>query len=473
MKSEAASKGSVVKCEHIAEQLLVFAGGGLHVDPKSGISRFGPRSYGLGRHPDAVRVGIIGTADTVDKARTWLEANADGIRGDEGHPAFPGFRHDRGFFSDLKFDDGWTAQITQSEMSDVLRRRPSRDKFSAAVDLLEDKLRFLSETDQPPQYVLVGLPNELLHNCSTVDYHEKGLGVVHRDLRRAFKAAAMKYRIPTQILRQPTMEGKDSDTPSKIAWNFFTGMYFKAGGIPWGPTGLPPGTCFVGISFYRSLGSGFASMQTSLVQAFDENGEGIVLRGHDVHWDPEKEGTRAPHLNEEQAVALIDTVLARYQQEMRQLPKRVVVHKTSQYWPAEREGFQNALRHRVDRYDLLSLQPQEDVRLITKSMYPPLQGTVFSVGVLDFLYTTGFVPELGEFHGMHVPSPIRISDHVGQDTSRVALLRELLMLTKMNWNSAHLGGLLPVTVRFARLVGDIMREIPADREPLPQFKFYV
>lgn len=41
-------------------------------------------------------------------------------------------------------------------------------------------------------------------------------------------------------------------------------------------------------------------------------------------------------------------------------------------------------------------------------------------------------------------------------------------------NALHLaarGRLLPVTIRFSRLVGQIMREIPRDREPLPQFKF--
>jgi hypothetical protein len=36
-----------------------------------------------------------------------------------------------------------------------------------------------------------------------------------------------------------------------------------------------------------------------------------------------------------------------------------------------------------------------------------------------------------------------------------------------------LGGLLPITIKFSGLVGEIMREIPADREPLPQFKFYI
>jgi hypothetical protein len=92
---------------------------------------------------------------------------------------------------------------------------------------------------------------------------------------------------------------------------------------------------------------------------------------------------------------------------------------------------------------------------------------------MDFLYTNGFIAELSEFHGVHVPAPIRITDHIGQDTSRERLLREILLLTKMNWNSARLGGELPITLRFSEVMGEIMQEIPEDREPLPQFKYYV
>jgi hypothetical protein len=74
---------------------------------------------------------------------------------------------------------------------------------------------------------------------------------------------------------------------------------------------------------------------------------------------------------------------------------------------------------------------------------------------------------------MHVPAPLQVADHIGQDTPREVLLREALALTKLNWNSAALGGLLPITIKFSRLVGEIMREVPRDREPLPQFKFYI
>lgn len=83
------------------------------------------------------------------------------------------------------------------------------------------------------------------------------------------------------------------------------------------------------------------------------------------------------------------------------------------------------------------------------------------------------VAELQQAHGTHVPSPIQISDHVGYDTPRETILKEILILTKMNWNSSRLGGLFPITMKFSRLVGEIMREIGPDREPLPQMKYYV
>jgi hypothetical protein len=59
-----------------------------------------------------------------------------------------------------------------------------------------------------------------------------------------------------------------------------------------------------------------------------------------------------------------------------------------------------------------------------------------------------------------VLAPLRIADHIEQDSPRGELLREIITLTKMNWNSALLGGLFPITMKFASLVGEIMREIP-------------
>jgi hypothetical protein len=465
---------SLITSSYMREPLLLFAEDGLHVDPKSGIARYGPRSLtSAGQHPARLRVGFIGTAERIDTARKWLETQAEGVNGDAKNPEFPGWKPDRGFFSVLEFADGWNEELGQAELRQVMETGAQRDRFQAMVDLFDSKLRMLAERDNPPEYIVVAMSDEIVKRCGTAEYKDAETGRIHRDLRRALKANAMKYRIPTQIVQATTAEGRDPTPGSRIAWNFFTAMYCKAGGYPWSPYGLTPGTCYVGIGFYRPVGGQFPTMQTSLVQAFDERGEGLVLRGHDFDWDPTKTGSNSPHLAAEAAKVLMTRALDQYEQVMHQTPARVVVHKTSRYWPDERAGFRDAIESRVRRYDLLALEPQSTVRLITTSKYPPLRGTRFNLGDLDFLYTTGYIAALNEFHGMHVPAPLQVADHIGQDTSRDVLLREVLALTKLNWNSAALGGLLPITIKFSKLVGEIMREVPSSREPLPQFKFYI
>jgi hypothetical protein len=466
-------KHPLVRGYYLGEPKLEFADGREHIDPKLGISRFGPKSYSpKKRHPSYVKVGFIGTAETTALSREWINVSALGVKADEKHVEFPGYMQDRGFFSQLEFDDSWNAQLFNQEVEDLVNIKRSRVRFESLLLLLEEKLDLLSKKDQPPDYVIIALPDILYNKCRVTNYKDKGLGDVHRDLRRAFKAIAMKYRIPTQFLRQQTIDGREQDDPSKVAWNFFTGLYFKAGGIPWGPTGLTPGTCYVGVGFYRSLGTRNSKMHTSLVQAFDEHGDGLVLRGPEFTWDNDE--TRSPHLDETLANQLINYVLDRYQEEMHQTPQRVVIHKSSIYWPEERQGFREGLRNRVKKFDLVSLDTRQSaVRLLPANQYPPLRGTRFTVGDIDYLYTTGFIAELGQFHSLHVPSPIRITDHIGQDTARETLLLEILALTKMNWNSSRLGGKAPITLKFSDLVGEIMREVPIDIEPMPQFMYYM
>jgi len=98
-KSNAVPPSKGIDCQYFAEPLLIFGDNGMHIDPKSGIARYGPRSFMPARkHPSTVRAGFIGTADTIEKSQRWLEGNSFGVRGDAKHPEFPGYQLDRGFF---------------------------------------------------------------------------------------------------------------------------------------------------------------------------------------------------------------------------------------------------------------------------------------------------------------------------------------------------------------------------------------
>ena len=460
-------------CSWLPEPLLEFGDNGLHVDPKEGIARYGPQTWRTPSHPNRIRVGIIGPAELTETTRAWLQSRAQGVEGDDKNPRFPGFTSDRGFMAELDFADQLDALISSSEIRDIVSMRFQRDRFPQAVALLDSKLRLIAERDLTPDCVIVALPDEFYKRCRVADYYDKELGMrVHRDLRRIFKARAMRYRLPTQLLRETTVTKGDGTPPARVAWNFFTALYTKAGGRPWAPTGLPSASCYVGISFHRPFGE-TSRVQSSVVQAFDDHGEGLIMRGPDFEWDEAQQGTRSPHLSEEHALQVLSTVLEKYSKVLEHTPTRVVVHKSSKYWPEELAGFQGAVANVARRSDFVALAQQSSFRAVPPSRYPPLRGTRIQVGRLDYLYTTGFISALGEFHGMHVPSPLEVADHIGGDTSRTNLLGEIMTLTKLNWNSAFLGGALPITLRFSRLVGEILRELPAGQEPLPQFKYYI
>lgn len=462
----------------IDEPILSFAGGREHVDQKTGITVFGPRSLGdSDRHPDQIRVGFIGSGRSIGSARRWMESCQWGVPGDDDHADFPGFSEDCGFYSDLVFSDSWNEQITALEIDKVKSERFYKDRFPLSVSIISDKIKLLSRKDNPPSIIILSLPDELLKHCKVLDYVDPDLGTVHRDLRRAIKAEAMKYQMPTQILLQRTSEADENsrlvDHKSKCAWNFFTGLYFKQGGLPWSPVGLTPGSCYIGISFYKPIGSSLSSQsQVSVAQAFDEHGEGLVLRGPEFQWD-EIENGKSPHLSKENAESLIDQVLEQYKEWMNQYPSRVVVHKSSRFWKDESEGLKSGISKRgIESFDFVSVHSTSHLRLIRSGKYPALRGTYFSAGDLHFLYTTGFISPLNAYPHGHVPSPLQIADHIG-DSDINLILNEILIFTKMNWNSANFSISKPITLRFSELVGNILKEIPLDRDPLPQYKFYI
>ena len=59
------------------------------------------------------------------------------------------------------------------------------------------------------------------------------------------------------------------------------------------------------------------------------------------------------------------------------------------------------------------------------------------------------------------------------DTSSHDLAAETLALTKMNWNSSEGVSRYPVTLSFAKKVGEIMAELSEGKSPNPSYRFYM
>ena len=137
------------------------------------------------------------------------------------------------------------------------------------------------------------------------------------------------------------------------------------------------------------------------------------------------------------------------------------------------EGFKQAANGR-SQYDFVALY-QRGTRFPREGVYPPLRGTLCQIGKwASYLYTSGYTPNLGTYPGPYVPEPIEIVEHFG-DSSVEKISREILALTKLNWNSATFACGYPMTLFFAREVGKILSEFPdgEDRVIQPSYRFYI
>lgn len=66
-----------------------------------------------------------------------------------------------------------------------------------------------------------------------------------------------------------------------------------------------------------------------------------------------------------------------------------------------------------------------------------------------------------------MPQPLEIVEHHG-DSPWDSVLKEVLALTKMNWNTADFACAKPITVAFARRVGQILAEVPPGANVQPE-----
>jgi hypothetical protein len=77
--------------------------------------------------------------------------------------------------------------------------------------------------------------------------------------------------------------------------------------------------------------------------------------------------------------------------------------------------------------------------------------------------------------GPETPNPLHVtvmrSKNAKPDIRTV--LGDIMGLTKINYNSCNFNDGLPVTVRFARMVGDVLTMGSAKGEERQPFKFYV
>ena len=290
---------------------LEFGGGKRHVDIRFGILNYGVLDKGERLSAREITIGVVGDPVNNDNFLRWLTNCCEGVDAKETtkpnlFPRFPGFGPDSPFNAVLKSEVRGQRNLDQGEIAKLKSLRTAGEIVGEAVNIYRAEIDYLVNEIKPEvifRIVTDEISDELnraaeLGSSSRRSYSRgKVRGGYCDDFHHLLKAKAMCYHVPIQLVlpatfgqghrgkpakrKRPSLaaRGRALQDPATRAWNLFTAMYYKAGGVPWR---LPREssdytTCYVGVSFYNSLDQ--QTVLTSIAQVFNERGEGIVVRG--------------------------------------------------------------------------------------------------------------------------------------------------------------------------------------------------
>jgi hypothetical protein len=403
------------------------------------------------------------------------------------NPDFPGFNKGSVFQCAFINDEANNKAVRETRIQEILTE-PDRTLFDRTVaicDLYRDAyLDLLENSLSLPNICFIVIPSTVFKKLSSIPFK----GNLFFNLRRYLKAQliSLPNAIPVQIILEDTIIGKKKSMQdlSMQAWNFVVASYYKNVGTPWTLTLKDKHTCFIGISFHKVLNAENNLVRSSIAQAFNYEGKGIVFIGKMFKWDADEHNTPAPHLAYDYAKELIQDIVQKYKKFNQNVaPNRVVIHKTTDFWSsathpdyAEVEGLKDGIRAALDEHvniDLVTVKSSSIKLLRRRGKYPVMRGTLLPLDrQTGVLYTTGYVPYYETFPGQHVPHPLEISIFEGESTLR-RVAEEIMALTKLNFNNCNFFDSLPITLRFAQKVGEII-QYAEEHATLPdKYYFYM
>lgn len=313
------------------------------------------------------------------------------------------------------------------------------------------------------------------HAAAEPYYHEvnfhhqlKARLLGHGAVIQIIRESTLAYQDVTDRLGRPTRQL--APLQSAIAWNLSTTAFYKAGGRPWKLASVREGVCYLGLVFKRDSTAADPRIACCAAQMFLDSGDGVVFKGAVGPWySPD---SRDYHLTEQAASELIQMAMNSYEERVGRAPREFFIHGKVRFNEEEWRGF-TAVAEAGTRLVGVRIRETDDIRLYRMGRHPALRGLAY---IRDprtaYLWTRGFIPRLRTYPGREVPRPLLVDVARGQADIET-VLADILALTKLNYNACIYGDGVPVTLKFADAVGEILTAGPIGAVPPLPFKFYI
>ncbi len=501
---------------YINEPNLTFGFNQKASDPRDGLMLFGP--FYKDKIKGQINIGIIGP----EKQRNYLidflkqiHKPIFGIKKDVARPYFPGLESIFGIH--INFNNLSEVEVSESDIIKFLHYEDGHQRVHNLTNLYSEKLALYHKQEEQPismWFVVIpddvykfGRPNSKIPKAA--DNIKVGLSKKDRNSTQSFlfdemneekealqeaydfeinfhnqlKAKLLNDKIVTQVIRESTIAYEKTWTNEKRiekerifdtakAWNISTTMYYKVGGLPWRLGDVRDDVCYLGL-VYKKLDKSDASRNACCAaQMFLDSGDGMVFRGNIGPWyNPE---TKEYHISKDDANKLISQSLEAFKAKLGngKYPKQIFIHAKTYFDDDEWEGFSEAVAGKSEIVGV-RIQSTSNFKLYRQFKFCVPRGMAMLMSDSKaFLWTKGFIPRLQTQIGLETPNPISVEVTRGKEDIK-QVCKDILALTKLNYNACIYGDGEPVTLRFADSIGEVLtagKNVISDVLP---FKHYV
>ncbi|MBX2980930.1 MAG: hypothetical protein KF905_16705 [Flavobacteriales bacterium] len=516
-----------LELHHIPEPFLSFGGGQKALDPRDGLVLFGPHSKAA---PAQVRAGVIATPGGHEAYRSFIKEINRPILSfktvygkrksdDIARPSFPGF--------EAVFGIRWPSipvlsrVISQTEVDAILGQRSKQMRSVKLAELyLKEILDAQNTEDSQPDIWFIVLPRSVYFKCrpnssgqdlgrgtrAFIERLRHGQGELvfpdqqhyskevsalmdsSTDFHHLLKAKLIQSKVsaPVQITLDSTLVFKDKyrnapldeNMKAHLAWTQSTTLYYKLGYLPWKLDAMRDDVCYVGLVFKTVSHNPSGGSVCCAAQMFLSDGDGAIFRGNIGPW--QSKNTKEFHIDEPSAYQLMAMALSDYHTRIGRYPKELFIHGRAVFSDEEWAGFQRAVQEVSSTTTLVGVTIRDSPQLKLfrypgdqPANYGAMRGMSVTLSHTEaYLVTRGFIPRLNTATSLEIPNCLHISIVRGEADIRV-VLRDVLSLTKLNYNACLYGDGVPVTLRFSDAIGDILTAIDRWQTQQRRFAYYI
>ena len=446
------------------------------IHPLKGLKQFGPLDYSFENksiNPSPIKIGIISPKSGLQKIVNHLNSlNASSNPSTEAEYLieYPSFSSVYKRYLEIPngADNKLCAIINDADIAN-LSQLQFYDHVKRAIDYFNG---IRTEFD-----LLV-----LYFPASWQKFRELKNDEYYFDFHDSLKIYCAKKGIKIQFIEDKSISYAD---PSKVKWWLSLGMYVKAGGTPWKNRVSTDSTAFIGLSYAQKSLANRNNIVLGSSQIFDSSGQGLRFLLQPID-NPVFIG-KNPFMSKEDARRLILKLKEAYfRMDSNAKLEKLVIHKTTHFTRAEMDGIAQALDG-ITNVELLQIQftnwrgIRGDIAKKLPHGFPIERGTVIQLDDYSFLlWTHGTVIhneiENGRknyYQGKRgIPAPLLIKRFRGQDSIETTV-KEVLSLTKMNWNGGELYKTLPVTLDFSKKLSKMAKQTESLQAIPYDFRFFM